>query len=126
MANTVEVRTMEQGPRNLVLNIHIHGDGSGEESARKIIQAIDYDAQDFAIMRIQSALTGFSAELIWEGSPNRHAFNIDASELDKDFRHFGGIINDAIAKTGNILITTTGISSGDTGNIVLTLRKRTP
>jgi len=124
MANTVETQVLVNGERNLVLKIHIHGDGSGEETDTIIVNASVYGTSDIKIMGIQSAFTGFSAELIWGGSPNLHCFNVSASDLAQDFEEFGGLNNNAVAKTGDILITTVGLGSGDSGSLILKMIKK--
>lgn len=127
MANTVEVQVINDGPRNLCLKIHIDGDGSGDESARLLIDVSQYLCEEINIMGLQGSLVGFSAELIWEASVNKHAIEVPDYDVNQDFRSFGGLPNNAGAgKTGDVLITTTGLGNGDTGHIVMHCRKRGP
>ena len=125
MVNTVEVQTLVSGPRNLVLKVHIDGDGSGEETDTLIVDASAYGASEVKIMGVHGDFSGFTAELEWDATTNVHAMNIPDYDVDADFTKFGGLINNAGAgKTGDILITTTGLGLGDTGHLILEMKKK--
>ena len=122
MANTVEVQTINDGDRNLVIKVHIDGDGSGEETATNIvdISTLSGSPTSLRLLSILSGFVGFSAELLWDATADVHLFEIPDYELDMCFKHFGGIPNNAGAGvTGDVLITTTGLGLGDTGHAVL-------
>ena len=125
MANTVEVQTLINGPRNLILKVHIDGDGSGEETNKLIVDVSLYDCSEVSIKHVQGSFSGFTAELLWDAAVNTHAFNVPDYDVDQDFCSFGGLINNAGAgKTGDIVMTTTGLGNGDTGHLVLKMKKR--
>lgn len=71
MANIIEKQTLVDGSRNLVVKVHVDGDGSGNEVYTTLIDASTYNPAytDFKLMRIQSNLIGFTAELVAEGTP---------------------------------------------------------
>jgi len=128
MANTVEVQTLVDGPRKLIVHVHLDSDGvSGELSAQLLIDASTYTPAFTScyIESIKSNLVGFSAELLWDATTDKHAYQMPDYEQVQDFREMGGIPNNAGAgKTGDINITTTGFTAaGDSGHIVLTLVK---
>ena len=126
MANTITKRTIVDGDRNLVVHIHIDGDGSGEETDTVLIDASSYTPAftDCKLMKIDAALIGFSIELNWDATANVIATHIPDYEFHQDFRWFGGIPNDAGAgRTGDLLITTTGLGANDHGDFVLFLKK---
>jgi len=62
---------------------------------------------------------------LWDATTNTICWDLNADyTTDEDFSEFGGIRNTAgSGKTGDILLTTTGHSSGDSYVIVLTLFK---
>ena len=67
-----------------------------------------------------------SARLLWVADTNTVCWDLNSDYADsEDFTEFGGILNTAAAsgKTGDIALTTTGHTSGDTYVIVLTLIK---
>lgn len=129
MANTIETQTIVDGSSNLVVKIHIDGDGTGDEAVTVLIDASTYSPAftNSRLMHIHSNLVGFSAELIWDATTNVHAWICPDYDQDQDFTHVGGIPNNTGAgRTGDVLITTTGLGAGDTGHIMLWFKKKQP
>lgn len=127
MANTVEIETIVDGSRNLVVKVHIDGDGSGEETNKLLVDASTYAPAftDLKLMKIQSNLIGFSAELIWDATVNVHGWTLPDYEQNQEFYEMGGIHNNAGAgKTGDVLISTIGLGAGDTGHALLYFKKK--
>lgn len=131
MANVFSLQTIHDGPRNLIVQLDIVGDGSGEQTATDFIDISTYASVPLqgaptgcVIKKIKSTLEGFSAKLLWDASTDVEAFLLGQTSVDMDFSDFGGLVNNSgSGKTGDILITTVGLGSGDSGTIILTLRK---
>ena len=66
-----------------------------------------------------------SVKLLWDATTDTICWDLNSDyTTDEDFTEFGGIVNTAgTGKTGDIKLTTTGHSSGDSYVIVLTLIK---
>lgn len=130
MANTITKQTIIDGSKNLVVKIHISGDGSGEETDTVLIDASSYSPAfiDANLIGVHGALSGFSANLQWDATANVPLINLPDYEYNLDGKQigwFGGIPNDSGAgKTGDILITTSGLGAGDIGTIILELKKK--
>jgi hypothetical protein len=130
MANSLEKQTIIDGSRNLVVKIHIEGDGSGDESETVLIDASSYSpaSTDIKIMGIHSTLSGFTADLLWDATTNVAIMNLPDYEYNLNgpqIGHFGGLVNNAGAgKTGDILVTTSNLGAGDHGTIILEMKKR--
>lgn len=127
MANTIS-RVQLNDPSatvNYVLKVAIEGDGSGEETATRLNVASADLGSTPKIMAIKADLVGFSAKLLWDATTDIMAFEIpDSSYVDHDFYHEGGLPNNAgSGKTGDLLITTTGLGSADAGWIEIHFRK---
>jgi hypothetical protein len=127
MANTVTRTTITDGPRWLIVKIHLNSDGT-EETALELITAADYSPPfvESALMFLDYSMTGnFSAKLMWEGTPNRDivALSPDTS-VEKNWADIGGLINQALGRTGDILLETTGIANTDEITLVLHIAKR--
>lgn len=129
MPNVITSQTIVDGSRNLIVKIHIDGDGSGEETGTVLLDASSYSPAftNAKLIGIHSQLTGFVAELEWDGATNSellivpdYEFNLNGDQIV----HFGGIPNDATTPTGDILITTVGLGANDHGSIILELKKR--
>ena len=131
MAHTVESQTIIDGSKNLVVKIHIHGDGaSGDLSAQTLVDASAFTPAytNCHLLGVHSTLNGFTAELLWDATTDVHAislpdyqFNLNGEQLG----WFGGIPNNAgTGRTGDINITTFGLSAAtDHGTIILELQK---
>lgn len=129
MANTVESEIYVDGSRNTVLKIHLESDGvEGELSGVVVVDAsaLTPATTDMKLMKIESQLSGFTAELLWDATTPIHLMEIPDYDMESDFSAFGGIINKAGAgKTGDIKITTLGFTAaGDNGHIILYLKKK--
>jgi len=77
------------------------------------------------VMRISHAIVGMSVQLFFDATSNVLLVELaESSNGHMEFEDFGGIPNNAgSGKTGDILFTTKGHSSGDTYSIVLEMVK---
>ncbi len=131
MAVTATLQTIHDGPRNLVVKCKLTGDGT-DVTALLLINASDYSnptpgaGASIKVMRIQSAMDGFTAALLWDHASTDVEFaNIPINDMDQDFTAIGGLINNAGgAITGDIMITTVGNANGEDGTIILWMKKR--
>lgn len=128
MPNAITSQTLVDGPRNTIVKITIVGDGSGEETNTVLFDASSYGygSTNNKLMRIQYLLNGFDAVLYWDATANVVIKPLDQDiEEDSDFSDAGGIINNGgTGRTGDILISTNGLGSGDEGYIVLYIKQR--
>lgn len=130
MAHTITTQVLEDGNRNTCIKVNIKGDGASGELAKAIIfdaSAYKTGSTDNKLMSIDFCLNGFSVELFWDAT-----VDVPLISMDKDisesmaYSHCGGLINNGVAgRTGDILITTTGLAAttGD-GYIVFHIKER--
>lgn len=128
MANTIQTQVINNGPRNLILKTYILGDGSGEETGTLLVDVSAYTATAVKIIGVHSALSGFVADLLWDATTDVTALHLPDYEFNLNgpqIGWFGGLVNNAgVGKTGDILITTTGLGAGDDGTIILEMVKK--
>lgn len=128
MAITVSKQTIINGPRNLVVKVHIDGPATttANITSTNIVDVSALSAEEVKIMKVQSSLSGFTAELIWDATTDVHALSIPEDDFEGDYRQFGGLINNAGAgKTGDILLSSLGsLEPGTHGTITIEMRKR--
>lgn len=129
MANTLTENVRLDGERKLVLEYQITGDGSGEESDTVLVDFSGLSANgfaEFAIQKILWSLTGFSVTLDWDATANVKAFECPQGDGGYDFGLIGGpLVNTAgTGKTGDLLISTSGLGSNDSGTIRIEGYKR--
>jgi len=130
MAHTVNTQVLVDGSKHTIIKVTIKGDGSSGELSNYVI----YDASAYTagstkpkLDRIQYCLNGFSGELFWDATLNISLISIDQDiSEDMDFTDTGGLIDNAGAgRTGDILLTTTGLaSSSKDGYIIFYINQR--
>jgi hypothetical protein len=126
MANAIAKQLVLNGTRNYIVRVTITGDGSGEETATRLNVTSGDLGTACKLMAVQASFTGFSGTLLWDASTDVKATQIVA-EKDVHLKWWksGGLVNNAgTGVTGDILITTVGLGTGDIGEITLFLKKK--
>lgn len=108
------------------VKLTIVGDGSGEATAVLVNATTGDMGTTNRLVGLKAICTGCTAVLYWKASSN---VVITGLPQDKDVSwclddQFRGIPNNAGAgKTGDVVITTTGLGAGDTVTVIMTVRK---
>tara|TARA_R100001480_G_scaffold145816_1_gene144163 strand:+ start:42 stop:449 length:408 start_codon:yes stop_codon:yes gene_type:complete len=131
MADAVTSQTIIDGSRNCVMKFTNVSDGSGESAVVKVdVSALSPNAagtscSEVRVMRITHAIVGMSVQMLLDATANVLLCDLaESSNGHLNFENFGGIPNNAgSGKTGDILFTTLGHSSGDTYSIVIEMVK---
>ena len=117
MANSVGIQTTVDGPRNVIVKCTIYADTSDVSSTTLLdpatLSATQPPTNQLRIDEVQySVQDGWYVNLLWDASSAVHIVDL-AGRGFFDLKAFGGWINNAGAgKTGKILVSTTGYSSG--------------
>ena len=117
--------------RVAIIQLTNTSDGTGESAVKKVdVSALSANSAGQActgvrLAKIVYSTFGMSVKLLWDASTDTICWDLNADyTTDEDFTNFGGIRNTAgSGKTGDIMLTTTGHTSGDSYVIVLTLYK---
>ena len=118
--------------RVAIIQLTNTSDGTGESAVKKVdVSALSANSAGQActgvrLAKIVYSTFGMSVKLLWDASTDTICWDLNENYTDsEDFTEFGGIRNTAAAsgKTGDIMLTTTGHSDGDSYVIVLTLYK---
>jgi|TARA_R110002126_G_C10126591_1_gene469058 hypothetical protein len=131
MADAVTSQTIIDGERNCVMKFTNVSDGTGESAVAKVdVSALASNAAGVAcsevrVLRISHAIVGMSVQLFLDATSNVLLVELaESSNGHMDFKDFGGLPNNAgSGKTGDVLFTTKGHSSGDTYSITLEMTK---
>ena len=131
MADALTSQVIEDGPRNAVLKFTNVSDGTGQSLAVLVdVSTLSSDpltkqvCNGVTLQSITYSNVGMGVELFWDATTNIPLLNLLQDWSDQlDFTPTGIPNNGAAAKTGDILITTTGATAGDTYLLVLTLTK---
>jgi hypothetical protein len=126
MVGTITKQVIVDGSRNTVVKFTIGGDAD-------LTNAVLFDASAYVgantnnkLMKIQYAFDGFNARLFWDATANVDLLTLPDTHMETQcYKYFGGIPNNAgTGKTGDILITTSGLIDGDDGHIILYIKKK--
>jgi len=132
MADAVTSTTLMDSDRVAIIQLTSTSDGTGEAAVKKIdVSALSDSSTGQActgvrLAKIVYSTFGMSVKLLWDATADTICWDLNADyTTDEDFTEFGGIRNTAAAsgKTGDIMLTTTGHSDGDSYVIVLTVYK---
>ena len=131
MADAVTSQTIQDGERNCIMKFTNVSDGTGESAVAKVdVSALASNAagvscSEVRVLRVSPAIVGMSVQLFLDATSNVLLMELaESSNGHMDFKDFSGIPNNAgSGKTGDILFTTKGHSSGDTYSIVLEMHK---
>lgn len=125
MANAVARQVLVNGPTTYIVKLTIIGDGSGEETATRVNSVSGDMGTTPKLMNIEGNLTGFSGQLLWDATSDVFCAQLPADFMtSQDFTQTGGLPNNSgTGKTGDMLITTTGLGSGDSGSLVVWFTK---
>ena len=133
MADAVTSQTIMDGARHVVMSFTNVSDGSGESAVTKVdVSALESDPMTGAacdgvsIESVTFSTFGMSVKLLWVATTPTICWDLNSDyTTDEDFTGFGGIQNTAASggNTGDIALTTTGHTAGDSYVIVLTLIK---
>ena len=131
MADAVTSTTLMDSDRVAIIQLTSTSDGTGEAAVKKIdVSALSDSSTGQActgvrLARIVYSTFGMSVKLLWDATTDTICWDLNADyTTDEDFTEFGGIRNTSgSGKTGDIMLTTTGHTNGDSYVIVLTLYK---
>jgi hypothetical protein len=132
MADAVASQTIQDGERTAVMRFTNVSDGTGESAVVKVdvsalaANSAGQSCTEVAIQRIYWATVGMSVKLDFDATANALLVGLPADSTgDEYYDNFTAIPNNAgSGKTGDVLITTTGHSSGDTYSIILEMIKK--
>ena len=131
MADAVTSTTLMDSDRVAIIQLTSTSDGTGEAAVKKIdVSALSDSSTGQActgvrLAKIVYSTFGMSVKLLWDATTDTICWDLNADyTTDEDFTDFGGVRNTAgSGKTGDIMLTTTGHTNGDSYVIVLTVYK---
>jgi hypothetical protein len=130
MADAVTSQIIFDGTRTAVMKFTNISDGTGETGVLKVdVSALSsFQGQTCTgvnIVNLDAITVGMGVDLLWDASTDVICYTVGADQfVSFDFNRFGGLSNNAGAgKTGDLLFTTVGASSGDRYTIVLEMVK---
>ena len=132
MADAVATQTIQEDGKTAIFRFTNVSDGSGESAVNKIdVSGLNTDPMtgksctSVTLQCIWYSTVGMGVKIFFDASTNVLAWELRADDARTiDFTNFTGIPNNAgSGKTGDILFTTVGHSSGDVYNVILQVKK---
>lgn len=130
MADAVNSQTLFDGDSQAVMKFNNVSDGTGESAVLKVdvsalkANYIGKECTGVDIRRIVASVNGMSVNILWDATTDVSAFILSPGMYTLDFDTTTILRNNAGAgKTGDIMFTTVGASSGDTYSIILEMIK---
>jgi len=130
MADAVTSQIIFDGTKTAVMKFTNISDSTGETGVIKVdVSALSgFQGQPCTsvnITKLDAMTVGMGVDILWDATTDVICYTIGADQfVTFDFRHFGGLTNNAgTGKTGDVLFTTIGAASGDRYTVVLELAK---
>lgn len=124
MADAVTSQKILDGPKKVVYKFTNVSDGTGESAVLKVdVSGLSGAPASVKIDKIQYEVVGMSVQLLWDATTD-DLIGVFQSAGYMDFTCFGGLPNPkSTGWTGDILLTTSGHTAGDTYTIVMEMSK---
>ena len=130
MTDAVASQTLMDGPRNCAMKFTNISDGTGESAVLKVdVSGLEtyqgLTCTGVTIERVEYTTDGMSVSILWDASTDVLAVKLPQNQSGTfDFRKIGGLKNNSgTGKTGDVLLTTVGHTSGDSYMVILHMRK---
>jgi hypothetical protein len=126
MADTVSTQVLADSARNYIVKLTSKSDGTGESAVKKIdLSTMHPVPTSVRLDRIEGDIAGMEVELLWEATINASVMKLAGPRICMDFKKHGGIPNTkASGWTGNVMLTTSNQSAGDSYSLVLHFVKK--
>lgn len=130
MADAVTTTTLHNSPRRLVIQITNLSDGTGESGVTKVDKSTftglnGLEPGSLVIERIHGDVSGMEVKLYCDRTTDLTIAQIgQTGKVDLDYRRYGGFQTNTAGDTGDILLTTTGHSAGDSYDLIISMRKK--
>ena len=127
MADAVTTQVLEDGERLYIAKFTDISDGTGESAVLKIdVSTLNPNAYNLAcngvkLNKIWAQTDGMGLNILWDATTDVIVETVPQNIMyTADYSSFGGIPNNSgTGKTGDVLFTTVGASSGDRYTVIL-------
>lgn len=127
MADAVTTQVLEDGERLYIAKFTDISDGTGESAVLKIdVSTLNPNAFNLAcngvkLNKIWAQTDGLGLNILWDATTDVIVETVPQNIMyTADYSSFGGIPNNSgTGKTGDVLFTTVGASSGDRYTVIL-------
>lgn len=127
MADTVSTNVIFSSSSRRVIQCLSVSDGSGESGAVKIDKSTltgmnGAEPSKFAVNKIVSNVDGMRVDIYFDRGTDVKIATCGQGWQVRDFHKFGGFVDTGSGGTGDVILTTTGHTSGDSYDILIDVR----
>lgn len=125
MSVSATTQTLEQGPRNLSMHWTGLGDGAGnEENVVKVdVSNLTPACSTVKVMRITGTVAYGVVELYWDALVPKKFAEL-SGDVFLDFTRVGGLANNAVGRTGDVLLSTVGFELNSSYDLAIEMVKK--
>lgn len=129
MADAVTTTVLHNSPRRLVIQITNLSDGTGESGVTKVDKSTytgltGLEPDSLVVETIKGEVVGMEIRLYCDHTTDITIAQLQSGNVDLDYRCYGGFQTTGAGDTGDILLTTSGHTSGDSYNLIINFRKK--
>ncbi len=130
MADSVTTTVLHNSPRRYVIQITNLSDGTGESGVTKVDKSTltglnGSEPSALMVESIRGTVQGMNVKLYCDRTTDLTICTIDGgTNVDLDYRPYGGFNTNTAGDTGDILLTTTGHTAGDSYDLIINFRKK--
>ncbi|MDB6036010.1 MAG: hypothetical protein JWM16_6348 [Verrucomicrobiales bacterium] len=125
MAVSLTSQKLEFGPRNVAFNLTLLGDGLGQQTLVKIVDATTLNpvSTKLRVERL-SGTVDYGVVLLYWDAQVPSLFAVLSGQIDLDYNRIGGLTNtQAPGFTGSILMSTLSFEAGSASTLLLEMVK---
>lgn len=124
MSVSSTVQKLEYGPRNVSFHLTGLGDGGGQET---LVKKVDAQLLQPVSLRLRferiSGVVDYGAVILYWDAPIPTRIAVLSGQFNLDFTRIGGLTNNAASPTGSVLLSTVGFELNSTYDILIELVK---
>lgn len=127
MVDTVSTNVIYSDKSRRVVQIFNVSDGTGESAVVKIDKSAlvgnnGIEPTKFAVNKIVGFVDGMVVDIYFDRGTDVKIARLGQGYSKRDFREFKGFVDTGSGGTGDVIVTTTGHTSGDSYDIVIDVR----
>lgn len=125
MAVALNAQKLELGARNVSYNVTLLGDGQGQQTLVKIVDAslLNPVSNKLRVERLSGTVDYGVVLLYWDAQVPQ-LFAVLSGQIDLDYNRIGGLTNtQSLGYTGSILLSTVGFELNSASTLLLELVK---
>lgn len=129
MADAVSTKVLLDTPKRYVVQFTNLSDGTGESGVTKVDKSTltglnGAEPSSLVVESIKGEVIGMSIRLYCDHTTDITIAQLQSGNVDLNYKAFGGFQTSGAGDTGDILLTTSGHTAGDSYTLLIEFRKK--